>query len=70
MIIKQKYKSILTKLQAESQVGATRGNRFSGATYNCEKPVIASPYKYKDDIFPPVYSSLFCLKKGRPKVGE
>lgn len=27
-------------------------------------------HKYRDDIFPPVYSSLFCIKKNRPKVGE
>lgn len=68
----QKYKSILNKLQAESLSAiTTRGNRFSGATYNSsQKQKIASPYKYKDEIFPPVYSSLFQGKKSRLKVGE
>jgi hypothetical protein len=48
-IIKQKYKSILNKLQAESKTGACgRGNRFSGAVYSVEQKKISSPYKYRD----------------------
>ena len=72
-IIKQKYKSILNKLQAEYHGKSYHKghNRFSAATYssNSERAQVPSPYKYKDDLFPPVYSSLFSLKKSRPKPG-
>lgn len=62
----------MSKLQAESLSRITaRGNRFSAATYSNSQPdKIPSPYKYKDEIFPPVYSSLFEGKKSRQKVGE
>lgn len=69
-IIKQKYKTTLIKLQAEfNGKHYSRNNRFSGATYQSEKPVVTSPFKYKDDIFPPVYSSLFSSRKQKTKLG-
>lgn len=38
--------------------------------YSVEQKKIQNEYKYRDEIFPPVYSSLFATKIGRPKVGE
>lgn len=70
-IIKQKYRSIVARLQAETQAGPLRTNRFSAATYQSEpRPAVPSAFKYRDEIFPPVAASLFAAKKGREKIGE
>lgn len=61
----------MARLQAETQAGPLRTNRFSAATYHSEpRPAVPSAFKYRDEIFPPVASSLFAAKKGREKIGE
>lgn len=49
-IIKQKYRSIVSRLQTDAQIcPSTRSNRFSAATYQTEpKKVMPSPFKYRD----------------------
>ena len=77
-MIKQKYKAVLAKLQANyAGKNSLRNNRFqaatystyNSATYNTEKPKINESFKYKDEIFPPVHSSLFSSRKHKPQLG-
>lgn len=51
--------------------GNTVGNSYSGAVYSTStKNISSTTLKFKDEIFPPVYSSLFTVKRNRAKIGE
>jgi len=46
--------------------GNTVGNSYSGAVYSTStKNISSTTLKFKDEIFPPVYSSLFTVKRNR-----
>ena len=65
-----KYNGIINRLQSEHIGKNVRVNRFSGACYGNEKQnKNENVPKFKDEIFPPLYSSLF-IKKTKEKKGE